>query len=52
MLFKLEHLLPADINHAWSIIMSEEFFPNPMRSLGFKERLRKSVTANSIRLYR
>ena len=42
MLFKLEHLLPADIHHAWSTIMSEEFFSKSYAQSGIERTLLSS----------
>ena len=42
MLFKLEHSLPADINHAWSTIMREEFFSKSYAQSGIERTLLSS----------
>ena len=42
MLFKLEHSLPASIHHAWSTIMSEEFFAKAYAQSGIERTLLSS----------
>ena len=42
MLFKLEHSLPADVNYAWSVIMSEEFFSKSYARSGIERTLLSS----------
>ena len=42
MYFKLEHSLPASIHHAWSTIMSEEFFAKAYAQSGIERTLLSS----------
>ena len=42
MYFKLEHSLPASIHHAWSTIMSEEFFAKSYAQSGIERTLLSS----------
>lgn len=40
--FKLEHVLPADIDYAWNTIMSEEFFKKSYAKSGVERTLLSS----------